>query len=177
MTFRDLVQIVNHHPWLVVGFLAAVPLLAVLFGLFHKKSEGGLSPWKYMYSVLIYVSCFTGVFAILLTCYTLFFTDESLLDASLNVYFLPILSMIGTLLLIRRNVTFDEIPGFDQLSGFLVLIGVTFGILLAVQKTRIWLLFGSSFFTLLVVIAVLFLVLKWSTDLIFRRTPQQRERE
>ncbi len=173
MTFRELVQFAAQEPWYLLGIFAAVPLLALLTGLLHGEGAGGKSPWKYVYAVLIYLSCFCGIFTLLLTAYMLFFTKESLLDVNVLVYVLPTISMIMTLILIRRNVSFDEVPGFGRLWGLMVMIGITFVVVLAIQKTRIWLAFGSSFFTLLLVVAVLFAILKWSSDRVLGRSRQR----
>ena len=167
MTFRELTQLAAQNPWLLIGFFSAVPLLAYLFGWIHGTGKGGQSPWRYLYSCLIYITSFCGVFSVLLGAYTVFFTSESLLDLDLLVFLLPIVSMGLTLVLIRKNVSFDDIPGFDRLSGLMVLIGITFVLALAVQKTRIWLLFGSSFLTLIVGVAVLFALVKWAASLAF----------
>ena len=174
MTFRELTQLAGHNPWFLIGFFAAIPLLVYLFGLLHGKGKGAQSPWRYLYAGLIYITCFCGIFSGLLTAYTVFFTNESLLDADVLVFLLPIGSMGATLLLIRKNVRFDDIPGFGRLSGLMVLIGITFALALAIQKTRIWLFFGSSFFTLIIGVAILFGIVKWAASLAFGSSRQNR---
>ncbi|MFC2172047.1 hypothetical protein ACFLU6_05380 [Acidobacteriota bacterium] len=80
----------------------------------------------------------------------------------------PVVSMILTLVFIRQSVSFDRLPGLDRLWGLMVVIAITFGLVLAIQKTRIWLFFGSSLFTLLLLIIGLVLVLQWGAHLLFR---------
>jgi len=58
-------------------------------GRLHRPGEGAGAPYKYAYSVLVYLSCLPGVFAGVLTAYALFFTKENLLDVSLLVNILP----------------------------------------------------------------------------------------
>jgi len=82
------------------------------------------------------------MFAGVLTAYALFFTKENLLDVSIVVYLLPIISMVVTLVLIRKNVSFEDVPGFERLSGLMVMIACSFAIALVIQKTRIWIIFG-----------------------------------
>ena len=84
------------------------------------------------------------MFAGVLTAYALFFTKENLLDVSIVVYLLPIVSMVVTLVLIRKNVSFEDVPGFERLSGLMVMIACSFAIALVIQKTRIWIVFGGS---------------------------------
>ena len=41
--------------WLA-GYLAALPLLALALGLLHRRGAGNESPWKYLYSTLVYLT-------------------------------------------------------------------------------------------------------------------------
>ena len=82
--------------------------------------------------------------------------------------------MVLTLILIRRNVSFDDIPGFDRISGLMMLLAVTFVIVLAIQRTRIWILFGSSIYTLIVLVIALFALLKWGAYMLSRRKREPR---
>ena len=100
-----------------------------------------------------------------------------MLDINLAVHGLPLLSMVATLLLISRNVSFAEIPGFGRLSGLMVMIAMSFVVVFALHRTRIWLLFGGSIFTLLVVAGGVFALLKWGAYMAFRRRDEpERER-
>ena len=82
--------------------------------------------------------------------------------------------MAATLLLIRRVADFRRLPGFDRLSGLVVLIAATFALLLAISKTRIWILFGGSIVYLAVLAAALFALLKWGAHIAFRRADEPR---
>jgi hypothetical protein len=174
MTARDLIELAARHP-LMLGALALVPpLLVPVVAWLHGRGRGGQTPWRYVYSVLVYAVSVPGIGAAVLTAYTLFFTRESLLDKDLLVYVLPVLSMGCALGLIARNVSFDEIPGFDRLSGLLVLIGVTFALLLAIRKTFVGVVFVGSIATLLVVGVAIFALLRWATRALFRRSAEPR---
>jgi len=177
MTTREFIQAVDRHPLILVAVFVAVPLLAWVCGRFHGRERGGTAPWKYIYSGLVYAACVPGLFAAVLTAYTLFFTRENLLDANLLVYFLPIVSMVVTLVGIHKSVSFDEVPGFDRLSGLMVTIGLSFGIALAIDKTRIWVWFGGSIQTLFALAVGVFALLKWGAYMLFRgrdEPPQPR---
>ena len=90
------------------------------------------------------------------------------------VYFLPIVSMVATLVFIRKIVSFDEIPGFDRLSGLMVMVGCSFAVALAVQKTNIWIFFGGSIERLLLLAAAVFALLKWGAYMVFRRRDEPK---
>jgi len=169
MTIRDLVQSLGGHPWLLL-FLFLLPPAAT-FGLryVHRPGEGERIPWRFVYAGLVYAACVPGIFAAVLTAYSLFFRNESLLDVNLLVYFLPIVSMFVTLVLMRQSVDFKQVPGFDRLSGLMVLLGVSFVVALAVQRMRIWLFFGGSIGMLFGLALFAFLLLKWATHRLFRR--------
>jgi hypothetical protein len=174
VTTRDLIHQADQHPIALAAALAVPPVVAWLAGQLHVRGQGGAGPWKYLYSVLVYLACVPGMFAGVLTGYTLFFSRESLLDTSLLVYFLPIVSMIVTLVLIRKNVSFDEVPGFDRLSGLMVMVGCSFAIALAIQKTRILILFGGSIERLFILAAGIFGFLKWGAYMLFRRRDEPK---
>jgi len=63
MTLRDLIQAAGNHPAPIVTTLAALPALAWLVGVCHRQGEGRNAPWKYAYSVLVYLTCIPGTFA------------------------------------------------------------------------------------------------------------------
>ncbi|MBP7961014.1 MAG: hypothetical protein KBG20_00595 [Caldilineaceae bacterium] len=179
MTIRDLVQSLGGHPWLLLIFFILPP--AITFGLryAHRPGEGERMPWRFVYAGLVYAVCVPGIFAAVLTAYSLFFRNESLLDVNLLVYFLPIISMFVTLVFMRQNVDFKQVPGFDRLSGLMVLLGVSFVVALAIQRTRIWVLFGGSIGMLFGLALFAFLLLKWATHRLFRKSseaPQERPR-
>ncbi len=165
----------GRHWVALLGCGAIPPVAAWLCGLVHGRGNGGSSPWKYVYSVLVYLACVPGTFAVVLTGYTLFFTRENLLDVNPLVYFLPLVSMVVTLVFIHKNVAFDLVPGFDRLSGLMVMIGCSFVIALAIQKTRIWLFFGGSIEWLMALAVGVFALLKWGTYMLFRSRDEPKQ--
>lgn len=175
MTIRELIQLAGQHPLVLVAAFIVPPLLAWLLGQMHERGRGGAAPWKYLYAVLVYLVCVPGMFAGVITAYSLFFSRENLLDANLLVYFLPIVSMIVTLVFIRKNVSFDEVPGFDRLSGLMVMVGCSFAIALAIQKTNIWIFFGGSIEKLFLLAAGVFALIKWGGYMFFRRHDEPKQ--
>ncbi len=169
MTTRDLILLAGQHPVVLAAAFIVPPVAAWGLGQIHERTRGGTAPWKYFYSVLVYLACVPGMFASVLTAYTLFISRENLLDVNPLVYFLPVVSMVVTLVFIRKNVSFDEVPGFDRLSGLMVMVGCSFAVALAIQKTNIWIFFGGSIERLFILAAGVFALLKWGTCRLFRR--------
>jgi hypothetical protein len=175
MTTRDFIQWAGQHPAVLVAAFVAPPVLAWLAGQSHGREQGKLAPWKYLYSVLVYLVCVPGMFAGVITAYSLFFSRENLLDANVLVYFLPLVSMVATLVLIRKNVSFDDVPGFDRLSGLMMMVGCSFVIALVIQKTSIFVFFGGSIEKLFLLAAGVFALLKWGTYMLFRKRDEPKQ--
>src|SRR5262249_42889280 len=100
---------------------------------------------------------------------------QNLLNVNLAVYLLPIFSMIVTLIFIYKTVNFENVPGFDRISGLMVMIGCSFLIVLAIDKTRIWLVFHAPIAGLVAVAAGIFELLKWGTYMLFRRRDEPKQ--
>jgi hypothetical protein len=174
MTIRELIQVADRYPIVLAAAFALPLVLTWVCGQLHGKGRGGTSPWKYLYSVLIYAVCVPGLLSGVVTAYTLFFTRENLLDASLIVYFVPVVAMVVTLVLIRKNVSFDDVPGFGRLSGLMVMIGCSFALALAIDKTHIWIWFGASIERLFLLALAIFALLRWGTYMLFRRRDEPK---
>jgi uncharacterized membrane protein len=175
MTLNDLIHLADGHSLALAGIFVAAPVMAWAAGRLHQPGQGGAAPWKYVYAVLVYLACVPGMFASVLTAYALFFGHENLLNVNLLVYFLPVVSMVVTLVFIHKSVTFDAVPGFDRLSGLMVMVGCSFAIALAIQKTNIWLLFGGSIEWLVALAVGVFALIKWGTYMLFRRRDEPKQ--
>lgn len=136
MTLEEFFQKIADNPSYIVFFFTLLPLTALLAG-WMGKGEGHLSPWKYLYSTLIYLVSVPGIFAVTLSVYLFLFERRSIMQTDVLVQILPIISMIATLLIIRRNVRLEYIPGFDKLSGLIVMITAALAIMWFVDRTRI----------------------------------------
>ena len=163
MTLQDFFETISQNPTPAIGYLLFVPVTAGLASLF-AKGEGHLSPWKYLYALLIYLSTIPGIFALALNAYLFLFERQPILQANVYTQLLPILSMIITLLLIRRNVDLDLIPGFHRLSGLFLMIAVVFLFMWILDKTRLFVFSYMPFSQVLLIFLVLFILIKvaWS---------------
>ena len=166
MTLRQLLEWFSQYPWVLAGLFLVPPVLVLIAGIMHGRGRGGQSPWRYLYAVLIYAASVPGMGAAVITIYAMVFTHENLMDMNLMVSVIPIASMALTLLLANRNVDFDKVPGFDRLFGLMVVLAITFVLVLGISKTRIWLFFGASIFTLMLLVAGLIAVLMWAGKLV-----------
>lgn len=169
MTIEEFLNWVGNRPLVPVALFVAIPALAWLTGLMHGRSATAVSPWKYLDSTFVYLACVPGVFAAVIVAYTMLFTRESLLKLDLVVTFLPIVSMIATLIVIARRIDLDRLPGFDKLWGLITLLAISFVIALILDRLRIWVVFGGGMISLLVVAAVLYLALRASARALIGR--------
>ncbi len=172
MSIQELINLAPKHQDIILMALASPLVVVLLLALFLSHPRALISPWKYIYSLLVYLTSVPGILSFVLVCYALFFTQQNLLNVNALVYFSPIGFMIVTLALINRKVAFKRIPGFNRLLGLMIMIGVSLIITLAIQKTRIWLVFGGSIFSLFLLAIGIFLLLKLGGRLLFK--PRKR---
>lgn len=125
MTLREFFDYLGSNPSVVLAFFIGIPFTALVAGVLGK-GEGNQSPWKYLYAVLIYLVCVPGIFAVALSVYLFLFERGSIMNANVFIQILPILSMVITLAVIRRNASFVQIPGFGKLSSLMTMIGSVF---------------------------------------------------
>lgn len=174
MTLRDLIQVIGSDPKLLAAGFAVPFIAALVAGALVSRASAGTSPVRYLYTLIVYVVTIPGTLAAVLTAYALFFTRESLLDVNLFVYVLPIVAMIATLVVVGRNVDFAQVPGFDRLSGLITMLAVSFAIVLAISKLRIFVFFGGSIAALGALAMFVFALLKWGAHAAFRRGDEPR---
>ncbi len=136
MTLRDFFSWIGENPTTLLGFFFILPFTA-LVALIIGKGEGNKSPWNYFYSALVYLSCIPGIFSVALSIYFFLFERGSILNANVYTQIVPVFSMIATLYLISRNVSFDLIPGFGKISGLMMMIGTALVFMWLIDRTHI----------------------------------------
>ena len=137
MTLKEFFNLLADQPLLLLAYFGMIPLTALIAG-FMGKNEGHLSPWKYLYSALVYLIAVPGIFSITLNVYLFLFEKQSVFNADIYTQILPILSMFVTLLLIKNNVALDRVPGFNKLSGLCIAIFATLIFMWIIDRTRIF---------------------------------------
>ena len=160
MTLHDFFQFLGQNPSYVLMYFAAIPLVALLANIMGK-GEGNEEPWTYLYSVLIFAVSIPGIFALALNVYLFLFERQSVFNSDVLSQILPIFSMVATLLIIRQNADFAAIPGFDKLSGLLMVIGATFVFMWFLDRTHIYVFSYLPFWQVILIFILLFLVIRW----------------
>ena len=114
-----------------------------------------------MYTVLVYLTSIPGIFAITLSVYLFIFERQSILETNIFTQIVPIISMVVTLWLIRRNVSFEEIPGFDKLGGLIMIIAAIIIILWIIEKTHIFAITIIPFYFFVILFIVLLILIRF----------------
>ncbi|MGB3081078.1 MAG: hypothetical protein WBB31_18500 [Saprospiraceae bacterium] len=159
MTLGEFFQWTALHPALLLIYFVGVPLIALLAGVF-SGGEGHLSPWKYLYSTLIYLVSLPGIFAVTLSIYFFLFERRSILDMNLFTQVLPVLSMAATVLIIRRQVNLDLIPGFDKISGLILILATLICLMWIIDKTQIYSITFMPFYVVILILLAGFFVVR-----------------
>lgn len=136
MTLADIFKSIGENPQWVLFYFTVLPFSALL-AWWLGKGEGHISPWKYLYSVLLYLVSVPGIFSITLSIYYFLFEKRPILETDVYIQILPVISMVLTIMLARRNVDLDLIPGFEKLSGLIMVIFSTLAIMWVIDRTRI----------------------------------------
>jgi len=160
MTLENFFKLVGENPSYLLLYFALIPLTAFVAGILGN-GEGAITPWRELYSVLIYLVCVPGIFALMLGVYSFLFDRYSIYQTDILSQILPVCSMIVTLLIIKRNVAFDAIPGFSKLSGLVSLIAATFLFMWFIDKTHIYAMTYVPFWQVLILFGVLFLIIRY----------------
>jgi hypothetical protein len=150
MTLQELLNYAGNNPQSMLFYFGALPLAAVIVGLLDQQ-RGHNAPWNYLYAALIYLSAVPGIFALTLIVYQFLFERTSIMNLDVVSQLLPILSMLLTLGVVRRNVDLNYIPGFDKLSGLLFLIAATLGLMWLADRTRIFAFVSMPFYAVVLV--------------------------
>jgi len=160
MTIEELLSLMSSTPLTVLLVFLFPPLYALLLKLLTSPTKSTQSPWRYFYAVLVYLTCIPGLIMSILTAYQLFVQRANLLSLDIGVYLLPIISMLITLLLIRSQISFKDIPGFNRLSGLMLMLASAFGIIFILDRLRLLVIFHGSILWLLGLAALLFVLMK-----------------
>lgn len=166
MTLSDVYTYLSHNPLPVLLYFVALPLVAWIMGGVAHGSREVLS-WSYAYAVLVYAVCIPGIFAVTLNVYLFLFERQSVWEADLLLQFLPILSMVLTLMIIKAKIPFGLIPGFGKLSGFLTLIAALIGTMWVLDRMRLIAFTYIPFSALLVGFVIVLLMIRFGWSKLF----------
>lgn len=166
MTLGEFISHMGDNPFYPLFYFFILPV-AALIASFMAKGEGHLSPWCVFYSGLIYLSVIPGIFAILLNLYHILFEKRSIYNMNIMVDLLPIVSMVITLFLIKKNVDFKDIPGFGKMTGFLGTIGGLMLIFFVLDKMHLLVFSYLPIHWLVIALVAAFIAIRFFTKRAF----------
>ncbi len=153
MTVEEFYTYLNTHTLAVLFLFFSIPVIALVIN-WICSGEGEQSPWKYIYAMLIYAACIPGILSVALGIYLfLFEPGSSIYRLNLLTHVLPVVAMIATLAIIRRNVALDYVPGFGRISTFIFMILAIFILMYIMQRLHLimWIYMPAQYFLLTVV--------------------------
>ena len=166
MTTTEALHWLEQYEMGIGGFLVALPVVTYAFGTLLKWISSRLA--GYFLALVVHLTVIPGISMAVLILYMLFFLRTNLLDElHLVVHVLPIISMAATLWATSRILAFDDIPGFRRIEGLMLLVGLSFAAILAIEKTRIGVLFLARFEHLILAIVGLVVLWKLGFSLLF----------
>ncbi len=169
MTLLEFFHLIAANPAWILAFFILLPITALLLA-WIAKGEEYAAPWNYAYSTLIYLACIPGIFAVTLSIYLFVFERRSILQTDIYTQILPVLAMLATILIVRRTVGLDRIPGFDKITGLMLIMFAVFAILWVLDKTHIWVVSFLPFWQGILIFAGLLLLIRFGWSKLVRRT-------
>ena len=106
MPLPDFLDLVDDRTTAFISYFALLPFTALLTG-FMDRRESRLPPWNYLSSALLFGAAIPAVAALGLLGYS------STQDYAVRplVYLLPLVSLVLTVLFLRRQVPLSALPG------------------------------------------------------------------
>lgn len=166
MTLGEFFQLLSANPSIILFFFIAVPMTAGL-AYVYGKGEGNKRPWSYLYSALVHLAVIPGIFAITLNVYLFMFERLPIMETDIYTQILPIISMIFTLVLIRKNTCFEDIPGFGRLSALIIIILAILSLMWLMDRTHIIAITFIPFHWIIVFILVILVVFRFAGKRLF----------
>ena len=166
MTLQEFFDLLSQNPTIIMFYFLALPLTAFLASVFGK-GEGHLTPWKQLYCFLIFAAAIPGIFALMLNVYLFLFENQPVMETNIYTQILPILVMVFTFWLIRRNVPFELIPGFDKVSGLVMIIMAVLAVMWFLDRLHIVAFTYMPFHYVLIFLVAAFVALRFGVKKVF----------
>ncbi len=167
MTVQELFSFVGENPYYVLLYFISLPIIAGIVGLLGDD-KCYQSPWKELYMIIIYAVMLPGIFALFFNLYIFLFDRRSIMNFDIFSQILPIVSMIITLLVVRKYVEFDAIPGFGKMSGLIMVISAIILALYFLDRFRIIAITYMPFQYLILIIIGLLIAMNFGVKKLFR---------
>ena len=159
MTVEQIINQLGNYPSIILSYFG-IMLGVSLLGLLLVKERNFKSPINYLYGGLVYLVAIPGLLSVILLLYSFFFLNTNILQLDIVTYYVPIVFMIATLLIIKKTIPLKRIPGFDRLSGLVMLILSAFIITYVLQRMMFGVFFIGSFTYLIAFFGLILLGLK-----------------
>ncbi len=167
MTLQQIFDGIGDNSTLTIIALLSIPFLALLMG-WISRGEEEKSPWKYFFSFIVYAAAVPGIFAMTLCVYTFLFQRVSFLEVNVLVYFLPMITMIVTFLILKNQMDMENIPGFGKLSGLLMMVAVIIVGMFIMDRMRILVISIMPIQYALLLLVGLFVVFRFGMKRLFK---------
>ena len=82
------------------------------------------------------------------------------MDTNVYTQILPIVSMMATFILIRKQVDLDLVPGFDRLSGLVTILSVLIILMWIIDKTHMYSITFMPFYVVVLILVIGFLLVR-----------------
>lgn len=159
MTIQNLITLLNDNPYYILSYFLILFLIAIYSNI--VVSPKNISQIKYIMSGLIYLVAIPGMLSVLLLLYNVLFLSTNILTLSLVSYFVPIVAMTATIIIINKKVKMAKLPGFTKLTSLFVMIILSFGILYILKRSFFGVIILGSFTSLILVFAGILIILRF----------------
>jgi hypothetical protein len=136
MTLKELFLSAGENQNYTIAFFTIIPVLAVLIGLIGGTKDH-LSPWKYFYTALVYLVSIPGIFAVAFNVYLFLFQRRDIMETELLIQVLPVISMLLTIFILKKNINLEYIPGFDKIYALWMILFATMSIMWFLERVQI----------------------------------------
>ena len=82
------------------------------------------------------------------------------MDVNIYTQVLPVVSMLATFILIRKQVDLDLVPGFGKLSGLITVLSVLMIVMWIIDKTHIYAITFMPFYVVVLILIAGFLLIR-----------------
>ena len=137
MTVYEIIHILSQDK-IALSLLSMVLLLSAFGTSKVAKSDGNRAPYSYVFSVVIFGACIVGVLSLVLWLHAIVFDQKGLWQLDFFVFYLPIITMLSTIGIVRKSANFGQLPWFGELYELLTMIFVSFGLIVITIEKEIF---------------------------------------
>lgn len=148
MSVQQFFDALSHHTSIIVLYFFIIFVVAFGLSFTHRSSPSHFK--AVALSTVIHLVSIPGLMSLIVVFYNVFFTQTNLLEVNMAIYFLPIIAMIATFFAISQYTKLNALPGFNRLSGLMLLLSLTCICVLLLYKLRLFVGFFASIQSLVI---------------------------